>query len=180
MTDDADQVRSMLEAADEPVVLVGHSYAGMVITELADHPKVRHSAYIAAFWPRRGQSLESIRGDAPMPDWATVRDDGTFAITEDLEVARDSLCADLDRDRARELHSRFVLQSPAAFAVPSTAPDRRHPTTYMITTEESDNCVPVTAQEAMAVDADHVLRVPAAHFVQLSRPDEVAEALGRI
>jgi pimeloyl-ACP methyl ester carboxylesterase len=180
LTDDVDHVRSMLEALDEPVVLVGHSYGGMVITELADHPKVRHSVYVAAFWPPRGQSLDSLRGDAPMPSWAVPREDGTFEITRDLELARDSLCADLDRDRARELHSRFVLQSPAAFGVPSTAPDRRHPTTYMITTQESDTCVPVAAQEAMAANADTVLRLPAAHFVQLSRPDELAEALGRI
>ena len=40
--------------------------------------------------------------------------------------------------------------------------------------------MPVGAQEAMATNADNVLRLPAAHFVQLSRPDELAEALGRI
>jgi pimeloyl-ACP methyl ester carboxylesterase len=180
LTDDANSVRRMLEAQDEPVVLVGHSYGGMVITELADHPTVRHSVYVTAFWPQRGQSVESLRGDAPMPSWAVARDDGTFEITRDLELARDSLCADLDRDRAQELHSRFVLQSPAAFGVPCTAPDRRHPTTYIITTQESDNCIPVRAQEAMAANADNVLRLPAAHFVTLSRPDELAEALGRI
>ena len=180
LTDDAEHVRTMLDAHAEPVVLVGHSYGGMVITELADHPTVRHSTYVAGFWPQRGQSVESLRGDAPMPDWAVPRDDGTFEITRDLELARDSLCPDLDRERARELHARFVLQSPAAFAVPSSAPDRRHPTSYMITTLEPDTCVPVRAQEAMAANADTVVRLSAAHFVQLSRPDELAEALGRI
>lgn len=177
LTDDANHVRSMLDAQDEPVVLVGHSYGGMVITELVDHPEVRRCVYLAAFWPQRGQSMQSLRGDAPMPSWIVPRDDGAFEITKDLDLARDSLCADLDRDRARELHSRFVPQSPAAFDVPSTAPDRRHPTTYMITTQ--DTCIPVGAQEAMAANADTVVRLSAAHFVQLSRPDELAEALGR-
>ena len=180
LTDDVNHVRSILEAQDDPVVLVGHSYGGMVITELVDHPMVRHCVYLAAFWPQRGQSVDSLRGDAPMPSWAVQRDDGTFEITRDLELARDSLCADLDRERARQLHSRFVLQSPAAFEVPSTAPDRKHPTTYIITSQESDKCIPVMAQEAMAANADNVLRLAAAHFVQLSRPDELAEALGRI
>jgi pimeloyl-ACP methyl ester carboxylesterase len=180
LTDDANHVRSLLEAQEEPVVLVAHSYGGMVITELADHPMIRHSVYVAGFWPQRGQSVEDLRGDAPMPNWSVPRDDGTFEITSDLELVRDSMCADLDRDRAQELHSRFVLQSAAAFGVPSTAPERTHPTTYMITTQDSDNCMPVRAQEAMATNADNVLRLPAAHFVQLSRPDELAEALGRI
>ena len=46
LTADADHV---LDTLDDPVVLVGHSYGGMVITELADHTKVRHSVYLAAF-----------------------------------------------------------------------------------------------------------------------------------
>ena len=46
LTTDANHVRQVLDTIDEPVVLVGHSYGGMVITELADHPKVRHSVYL--------------------------------------------------------------------------------------------------------------------------------------
>ena len=69
------------------VVLVGHSYGGMVITELADHPKVRHSVYLAAFWPQRGQSLLDLLGDAPLPNWIVQRDDGALEITDDFELA---------------------------------------------------------------------------------------------
>src|SRR5215212_11724223 len=53
---DADAVRQAVERVGEPVVLVGHSYGGTVITELADHPAVAHSVYLAGFWPQRGQS----------------------------------------------------------------------------------------------------------------------------
>ena len=180
LTADADYVRGVLDTLDEPVVLVGHSYGGMVITELADHPKVRHSVYVAAFWPQRGQSLLSLLGDGPQPAWIVPRDDGALEITKDLDVAREALCADLDRDQTREFLSHVVLQSAAALSAPSTAPDRGHPTTYVITTQESDNGIPVAAQEAMSANADNVVRIPAAHMVQLSRPDELAEALGRI
>ena len=162
------------------VVLVGHSYGGMVITELADHPKVRHSVYLAAFWPQRGQSLLDLLGDAPLPNWFIQRDDGALEFTDDFELLWESLCADLDRDRAREVLSRAVLQSAAAFGSPSTAPVRAHPTTYVIAAQDSDNCVPVAAQEAMSASADYVVRLPAAHMVQLSRPDDLAEALGQI
>jgi pimeloyl-ACP methyl ester carboxylesterase len=173
-------VRQVLDTIDEPVVLVGHSYGGMVITELADHPKVRHSVYLAAFWPQRGQSLLDLLGDAPLPNWIVQRDDGALEITDDFELAWESLCADLDRNRTRDMLSRFVLQSAASFSTPSTAPDRAHPTTYMIADQDSDNCLPVAAQEAMSANADYVVRLPAGHMVQLSRPDELAEALGRI
>lgn len=118
-----------------------------------------------------------IFGDGPLPGWVVPRDDGTLAISE---AVREALCADLDRERAAELHSHVVLQSAASWRSPSTAPDRAHPTTYMICEQESVNCIPVPAQEAMSANADNVVRLPSAHFAQLSIPDDLAEALGRI
>lgn len=56
LTADAAHVRQVPDAVDGPVVLVGDSYGGTVITEMVDHRNVRHSVDLAAFWPRRGQS----------------------------------------------------------------------------------------------------------------------------
>jgi pimeloyl-ACP methyl ester carboxylesterase len=174
---DADHVRQALDAADEPVVLVGHSYGGMVITELADHPKVRHSVYVTALWPQRGQSGMNLFGDV-LPSVVIRRDDGALQLTDDFELVWQGMCPDLDQVRAQEIVSRSGLQSAASMAAPSTAPDRTHPTTYVIATGEID--ISVAVQEATAANADYVVRLPAAHMVQLSRPDELAETLGRI
>ena len=174
LTADAHCVRQVLDTIDEPVVLVGHSYGGMVITELADHPKVRHSVYLAAFWPQRGQSLLDLLGDAPLPNWFIQRDDGALEFTDDFELLWESLCADLDRDRAREVLSRAVLQSGAAFGSPSTAPVRAHPSTYLIAAQDSDNCVPVAAQEAMSASTPTTWFDCRPHIWQLSRPDDLA------
>ncbi len=174
---DANRVRRALETVDEPVALVGHSYGGMVITELADHPKVHHSVYLTALWPQRGQSALNLMGDE-FPISFVQRDDGTLQITDDFELAWAAFCEDVDRDSAQRMLSRFVLQSASSATAPSTAPDRTHPTTYMIATEETD--ASVAAQEAWAANADCVVRLPAAHMVQLSRPDELTEALGRM
>lgn len=178
LTADAAHVRHVLDEMDGPVVLVGHSYGGTVITEFADHPKVRHSVYLAAFWPQRGQSQFDILGDGPPPAWIVPRGDGSMALTDDHEVMREVLCADLDQERAAVILSRLVLESVSSHAIPSTAPDRSHQTTYVIC--EHDRALPVSLQEAMSANADHVVRVPAAHMVQLSRPEELAEVLGRL
>jgi pimeloyl-ACP methyl ester carboxylesterase len=149
----------------------------MVVTEFADHPNVRHTVYLTAMWPERGQSALNLVGDV-LPPVFTQRNDGAFEITNDFEFAWKSFCPDLDRDRAQEVLVRFVLQSDSSFAAPSAAPNRTHPTTYVIATGETD--ASVAAQEAWAANADHAVRLPADHMLQLSHPDELAEALTRI
>src|SRR5215831_5834229 len=82
---DVDVVRRAVEALGQPVVLVGHSYGGMVLTELADHPAVTHAVYLAAFWPQRGQSVMDLLGGGPFPEWLVLHDDeGTLEMVNDL------------------------------------------------------------------------------------------------
>jgi len=175
---DADAVRQAVEAVGEPVVLVGHSYGGMVITELADHPAVAHTVYLSAFWPQRGQSLGDMLGDGPLPSWIVPHDNGTVTVTDDLGVAREALCADLEPDRAAEELRRLIPQSMSSLGSPSSAPERTHPTTYIIC--EQDNAVPVAVQEQMAAAANRVERLPSSHQPMASMPNKLAEALGRV
>jgi pimeloyl-ACP methyl ester carboxylesterase len=100
LTTDANHVRQVLDTIDEPVVLVGHSYGGMV------HHRVSRPPEGAA------QRLSHRVLAAPGP----------------------VLAGPARWARTRDMLSRFVLQSAAAFDAPSTAPDRAHPTTYMIAT----------------------------------------------
>jgi pimeloyl-ACP methyl ester carboxylesterase len=175
---DAACVRQVVESVREPVVLVGHSYGGMVITELADHPAVAHTVYLSAFWPRRGLSIADMLGDGPLPNWIVPHNNGTASVTDDLGVARQALCADLDPERAAEELRRLQPQSLASFGSPSSAPDRTHPTTYIIC--EKDNAIPVAAQEQMAAAADHVERLPSSHQPMASMPDKLAEILAHV
>jgi pimeloyl-ACP methyl ester carboxylesterase len=172
---DAEHVRARLAETAGPVVICGHSYGGIVITEVADHPVISHTIYLAAFWPDAGQSLLDLAGDGPLPDWIVDRGDGSLAITEDLERARQALCADLDTDRAAWAHRQFVLQSAASFGAQSSAPARSHPVTYVLCTD--DQAIPLPAQEAMSGPADHRLQMQSAHCPQLSRPEELVDVL---
>jgi pimeloyl-ACP methyl ester carboxylesterase len=175
---DAEHVRARLDETGGPVVLVGHSYAGMVITEVADHPAICHSVYLAAFWPPKGMSLFDLFGEEELPDWIVDREDGSLALTDDLERLHQALFADLDSARAKWAQEQFVLQSAAAYDSKSTAPARSHPVTYVVCTE--DEAVPVPVQEAMAAGADNVVRMRSAHCPQLSRPEELADVLAGI
>jgi pimeloyl-ACP methyl ester carboxylesterase len=174
LTADTAHVRGIVDAIDGSIVLAGHSYGGMILTELADHPAVRHSIYIAALWPQRGQSVADLLGGdgSELPAHVVVNDDGTWAFSDDVNVVRQVLFPDVDEQRAAEIHRRLVPQALAAFATPSTAPDRTHSTTFVIT--EHDKLVPAAAQEAIAQQADHVVRVPTAHTPMFSAPDRIA------
>jgi pimeloyl-ACP methyl ester carboxylesterase len=175
---DAAVVRQYVDDVGEPVVLVGHSYGGMVITELADHPGVAHSVYVAAAWPSRGQSMMDMFAGGPPLTWAAPHDDGTLRVTDDLDVLRQALCADVEKQQAEAELRRMVPVSLASAASPSSAPDRRHPTTYIIC--ERDQALPPAAQEQMAAAADHVERLASSHQPMTSMPDELAAVLGRV
>lgn len=175
---DAAAVKQVVEKVGEPVVLVGHSYGGMVITELADHPAVAHSVYLAGFWPQRGQSGMDLLAGGPPPTWVSPHEDGTLRTTDDLELLRQTLCGDVEPERAYAHLRGFLPQSIASGTDSSTAPDRGHPTTYIVC--ERDQAVPPVAQEQMAAAADNVHRLPSSHEPMISMPDELADVLSRI
>ena len=174
---DAAVVAQWVEKVGQPVVLVGHSYGGMVITELAGHPNVAHSVYLAAAWPSRGQSMLDVLGGGP-PTWCAPHDDGTLRATDDLELLRQTFCADADKQRAEAELRRMTPQSVASATAASSAPNRTHPTTYIIC--EHDQALPPAAQEQLAAATDHVERLASSHQPMTSMPDQVAAILGRV
>jgi pimeloyl-ACP methyl ester carboxylesterase len=177
---DADHVRARLDEADGQVVLCGFSYGGMVITEVADHPAIAHSIYVAAFWPPEGKSLLdlALAGGGEMPGWIDDRGDGSLAITDDLAVAQQALAADVTPESFRKVYEKCGLQSAASFAAPSSAPARTHAVTYVLCT--ADEAVPTPAQEAMSAAADNVIKIDSAHFPQFSQTEKLANALAGV
>jgi pimeloyl-ACP methyl ester carboxylesterase len=174
---DVEHVRARLSELGGSVIVCGHSYAGVVMTELADHPAIDRSVYLTAFWPGEGQSVLDLVGGQP-PDWVVGRDDGSLAVTDDVERARRVLFGDLDSQAAARAYEQLVLQSAASFVAPSGSPARSHPTTYVLCTE--DQAIPLALQEAMSAPADDVVRLESAHFAQLSHPQEVADLLAAL
>ena len=177
--DDVAEIRRMLDEAGEPVVLVGPSYGGAVLAEVADHPTIAHTVYVGAFWPDRGQAVLESEGAQATADFVQITADMTAArVTEDWETANRHLFADVPEGTAREMFGRLGYSSGAAVTQPCAAPDRRHPTTYVVL--ENDLALPTASQEVLARKADHVERLATSHSPMLADPEGLAAALSRV
>ena len=167
--------------AKYPVVLVGHSYGGIVITEAGVNPKVRNLAYIAAFAPDEGESVSSLISK-PVPGAAKVPilppQDGF--LTLDVAKFPASFAADVDLETTTFMASSQVPWGVAAVDAKITnAAWKTKPTFFLITT--NDHMIPTPSQREMATRARaSMIEVASSHAVMLSHPDKVASFIERV
>jgi len=175
---DAAATRLVIDALDGPVVLVGHSYGGAVITEAGNHEKVTSLAYIAAFAPDKGESVNTLiagfPADGPQPPILPPRDGFLFLERDKFHA---SFAGDLPAGQAA-----FMADSQVPWGVNalggtiSEAAWRIKPSWYLLTTE--DRMIPPPAQRAMAERTGAtVTEVPASHSVYVSQPEAVASLI---
>jgi pimeloyl-ACP methyl ester carboxylesterase len=172
---DAEATKRVVDAQSEPVILVGHSYGGAVITEAGNDPNVAALVYIAAFAPDKGESVNTLIGgfpkDAPGPPILPPEDGFLFL---DREKFHDSFAADVDADLAA-----FMADSQVPWGVEalegtiSEAAWRSKPSWYLIATE--DRMIPPAAQREMSARAGATVEETAAsHSLYVSQPAAVA------
>ena len=172
---DAAATRRIIDAVDGPVVLVGHSYGGAVITEAGYHEKVAALVYIAAFAPDRGESVNTLIADpppgAPVPPILPPRDGFLFL---DREKFAASFAGDLPAEQAAFMADSQVPWGVEALAGGITEPAwRTKPSWYLVATE--DRMIPPPAQRAMSDRVGStVVESPGSHSVYLSQPGAVA------
>jgi pimeloyl-ACP methyl ester carboxylesterase len=168
----------VISAAGGPVVLVGHSYGGVVITEVGSNPQVAGLVYIAAFAPDKGESVDALIKDPPpgAPVPPIVPGDNGFLLL-DREKFAESFAADLDKGKAQFMADSQVPWGVAALAGVVTEPAwKNKPSWYLIPTE--DRMIPPPAQRFMSERAGAtVVEVPGSHSVYVSRPDAVASLI---
>ena len=175
LADDVAVTRRAVAAQGGPVLLVGHSYGGAVITEAGTDPKVAGLVYIAAFAPDRGESVSSLIKDppagAPVPPILPPQDGFLF-----LDPARFhfAFAADVDADTAAFMASSQVPWGVGALAGTITEPAwRTKPSWYLVSTE--DRMIPPPAQRIMSKRAGStVAEVAGSHAVYVSQPKPVA------
>jgi pimeloyl-ACP methyl ester carboxylesterase len=175
LADDAKVTRRVIAAQSGPVVLVGHSYGGAVITEAGSDPKVVALAYIAAFAPDKGESVASLIKDpppgAPVPPILPPQDG--YLLLDRAKFA-DSFAADVDRERAAFMADSQVPWGLEALNGSISEPAwKSKPSWYLVATD--DRMIPPPAQRLMAKRAGAtVVEVAGSHAIYVSRPDAVA------
>ncbi|MEO3822701.1 alpha/beta hydrolase [Actinomadura sp. B10D3] len=181
LRDDARAVRDLLDGLDE-VVLCGHSYAGMVISEAAagPHRAVRHLVYLAAAIPDGGDSLSGLakrHGDGgPGGEEAEELADGRVVLTPGS--ALEALFHDCPAERAAEAVALLRPANPLVNTQPVRgAAWRSLPFTRV---RAADDRLPELLCDAAAERPHEVVTLPTGHCPQWSRPDLVAGVLARI
>jgi len=180
LEDDAAATRRIIDAQDGPVVLVGHSYGGAVITEAGTHPNVAALVYICAFAPDKNESVNTLiagfPAGGPQPPILPPRDGFLFL---DRDKFHASFAADVPADLAAFMADSQVPWGVNALGGPITDPAwRTKPSWYLVTTE--DRMIPPSAQHAMASRTGATLSEAAAsHSVFLSQPEAVATVIAQ-
>jgi pimeloyl-ACP methyl ester carboxylesterase len=128
---DADAVRSALDEEEEPVVLVGHSYGGMLITDAAaDHDKVGHLVYVTSVMPELGETLASFGGSRAPGPWMDPRpEEGTMGLK--AELVPEVFMQDCDDEAVEGALERLTRQPLSVFGqapAPSRGIRNRRPT----------------------------------------------------
>jgi len=178
LEDDAETVRRAAEALDGPVLLVGHSYGGAIITEAAHLcPNVIGLVYIAGFAPDKGESLEILSASGPVapPGAAAVRPDKYGFLWIDREMFADNFCQDADKTEA---HVMAVIQKPLSLAAfqgkVTDAGWKNLPCWYQVSM--NDRMIPPPAEQFMAMRINaRTITVPASHASMVSHPEDISE-----
>jgi pimeloyl-ACP methyl ester carboxylesterase len=177
---DAAATKLIVQAQNGPVILVGHSYGGAVITEAGNDPKVVGLVYIAAFAPDKGESVNTLIKDpppgAPVPPILPPREGYLF-----LDKAKfpSSFAGDVSAETAA-----FMADSQVPWGVEalggtiSEASWRTKPSWYLVT--KDDKMIPPTAQRQMSKRAGSmVVEVAGSHAIYVSNPKAVADLIER-
>jgi pimeloyl-ACP methyl ester carboxylesterase len=174
--EDQKYTKAAIDAMGGPVVLVGHSYGGSVITEAGNHPNVKALVYIAAFALDAGESCASIEEALPQASKAFKPDgNGNWWIEEEHFAA--DFAADLPKDQAEFMAIAQVPISTEAFTHKVTNPAwKAKPTWYMVATE--DRSINPEQERMMAKRARATtVEVKSSHVAYMSHPKEAAKLI---
>jgi pimeloyl-ACP methyl ester carboxylesterase len=180
LADDVAATRLAIAQAHGPVVLVGHSYGGVVVTEVGTNPKVAGLVYIAAFAPDRGESVQSLIANpppgAPVPPILPPQEGYLFL---DKTKFRASFAADVSEAKAAFLADSQVPWGVDALSGAVSEPAwRTKPSWYLVATE--DKMIPPSAQRQMATRAGStVAEAAGSHAIYISKPETVAALIAK-
>ncbi len=180
LADDVAATKLILAAQDRPVILVGHSYGGVVITEAGNDPNVAGLVYIAAFAPDKGESVDLLIKNpppgAPVPPILPPQNGYLFLDKAKFAV---SFAADVDAEKAEFMADSQVPWGVGALGgTISEAAWKTKPSWYLVATE--DKMIPPPAQRFMSKRAGStVVEERGSHAIYVSQPKAVAAIIAK-
>jgi pimeloyl-ACP methyl ester carboxylesterase len=178
LADDVAAGKRVIDEQSGPVILVGHSWGGTVITQLGDDAKVASLVYVAAFAPDVGESSNDLgKGGRPAPGSAQIRSDSTGF----LHLTPEGVAKDLAQDLpAAQTKVMAVTQGPIfakAFDENVTkAAWKTKPSWFIVA--ENDRMIPPDLERAMATKIGaKITALPTSHVPMQSRANDVAAVI---
>lgn len=178
LEDDVAATKLILDKQDGPVVLVGHSWGGAVITEAGNHPKVASLVYVAAFQPDNGETaLQWFQTAPPAAENGVLPPDEKGIVYYDKAKYHAGFCADIPKAEAEFMYASQGSFYGKCFATPIThAAWRDKPTFACIATE--DKSIAPDIQRAMYKRSNtKTTEVKGSHVIFMSQPDAVAKMI---
>ena len=170
--------RQVLAQMSGPVILVGHSYGGAVITEAGNAPNVAGLVYIAAFIPGEGETFLSLyQSWPPAPHSGFLPPDENGWCWYDRSKFHMGFCAELPEDKAAFMADSHPPLAGSVFGNSIASAAWQNKPSWMVVATE-DNTIPPEAQRTMARRAGaEVTEIKACHAVFMSQPKAVAQVI---
>lgn len=175
---DIEELRRLMDNLEGDILLVGHSYGGMVITEAGIAPEVVGLVYVAAFQPEAGETMAELSMTVPseLPqDGLVITDDGHITLRP--EVAAEFVAFDLPTEEARYIaHSQRAANGRIMGRVTSDVAWTTKPAWSIIATQDGV-IAPALQEEMSARSGATVSRIEGGHLLPLAHPDAIADAI---
>lgn len=179
LADDVAATKRVLDLQQGASILVGHSYAGMVITQAGNAPNVAGLVYIAAFIPDQGQSALDLLSQAPPANKDMRATEDGFLYLEPAAFPAD-FAADVPPAEANFMARSQSMLAKAAAAAPVTAAAWRQKKCWALVATRDHNINPDLERNMAKRAGCKTIEVPASHAVYLSKPSEVARLIERV
>lgn len=178
LEDDVTATNLALDKQDGPVILVGHSWGGAVITQAGNHPKVAALVYVAAFQPDNGESvLQLLQTVPPAPENGVLPPDDKGIVYYSKEKYHAGFCADIPKEEAEFMYASQGAFYAKGFVTPITSAAWRSKPAYGVIATEDKSIAPEIQRNMYKRSNTKVTEVKGSHVVFMSQPEAVGAVI---
>lgn len=178
LEDDVAATNVILDQQDGPVILVGHSWGGAVITQAGVHSKVAGLVYVAAFQPDQGESAFTwFSSMPPLPENGVNPPDEKGFVYYSKDKYHAGFCADLSKEEADFMYASQGAFAGKSFATPLTQIAWKTKPSYGIVATEDKSIRPEIEEKMYQRSHTKFIKIKGSHAVYVSQPEAVAKVI---